>query len=64
METTEIVIRGGWPDRDPYSIARVPGSAMHWQRRPAETASEFRARVRREAGEAETIVYDGLPAWP
>lgn len=58
----EIIICGGLPDGAAFSIAHIPGSAITWRRRPAETEAEFRDRVRREAGEARHIIYDGLPA--
>lgn len=59
---TEIVIRGGLPG-EPASHACAPGTAMSWQRRPAETAAAFLARVRAEAEAAggATLIFDGLP---
>ena len=62
MKAVEIVIRGGLPG-EAASHACAPGTALSWQRRPAETAAAFLARARAEAAAAggATLIFGGLP---
>ena len=61
-DRVEIVVRGGLPG-DGMSHACIPGTGLSWQRRPAETETAFRERVRTEAqaAGADALVFDGLP---
>lgn len=57
----EVNVAGGLPG-GAASHAIAPGTALTWQRRPAETEAAFRDRVRREAeaAGAAVVVVGGL----